>query len=51
MTEKTLQTLTTRLYKEVSNHAHREELIELMYQQLRDDVTCCGFENSPAETF
>lgn len=29
----------TRLFKEVSNHAHREELIELMYQQLCDDVS------------
>jgi len=38
MTPKTLQTLTTRLCDEIMRHPHREELIELMLDQLCDDT-------------
>ena len=37
MTNKTEQIRTAELIKEVSNHPHKEELIELMYEQMEDD--------------
>lgn len=38
MTEKTLKTLTTRLCEEIMHHPHREELLQLMLDQLCDDT-------------
>ena len=37
MTNRTEQIRTAELIRDVSNHPHKEELIELMYQQIRED--------------
>ena len=37
MNNRTEQIRTAELIRAVSNHKHKEELIELMYQQLEDD--------------
>ena len=37
MTNRTEQIRTAELIRDVSNHPHKEELIELMYQQVEDD--------------
>jgi len=38
MTNRTEQIRTAELIRDVSNHPHKEELIELMYQQIEDDT-------------
>ena len=38
MTNRTEQIRTAELIRDVSNHPHKEELINLMYQQLEDDT-------------
>ena len=37
MTNRTEQIRTAELIRDVSNHPHKEELIELMYQQIQED--------------
>ena len=37
MTNRTEQIRTAELIRDVSNHPHKEELIELMYQQIKED--------------
>ncbi len=37
MTDRTEQIRTAELIRDVSNHPHKEELIELMYQQIQED--------------
>jgi hypothetical protein len=38
MTEATLQRRTTQLAKEIANHPHREELLDLIQEQLIDQA-------------
>ena len=38
MTTRTEQIRTAELIKDVQNHAHKEELIALMYQQIQEDT-------------
>ena len=38
MTETTLQRRTNQLIAEVDAHPHREELLQLMYEQRCDDI-------------
>ena len=38
MTTRTEQIRTAELIKDVNNHAHKEELIALMYQQIQEDT-------------
>ena len=38
MTTRTEQIRTAELIKDVNNHAHKEELIKLMYQQIQEDT-------------
>ncbi len=38
MTEPTLQRRTKQLAQEIHNHPHREELLQLMQEQLMDDM-------------
>ena len=37
MTNRTEQIRTAELIRDVSNHPHKKELIELMYQQIHED--------------
>jgi len=38
MTTRTEQIRTAELIKDVRNHKHKEELVQLMYQQIQDDT-------------
>ena len=38
MTNRTQEIRTAELIKDVRNHKHKEELIQLMYQQIQDDT-------------
>ena len=38
MTNRTQDIRTAELIKDVGNHKHKQELFELMYQQLQDDT-------------
>ena len=40
MTNKTQDIRTAELIKDVGNHKHKEELVQLMYQQIQDDTYC-----------
>jgi len=42
MTNRTEEIRTNQLIKEVLSHPHKVELIELMYQQIRDDSDLNG---------
>ena len=37
MNEKTYTRRYNKLYNDISIHPHRDELLELMYQQIQDD--------------
>lgn len=38
MTNRTQDIRTAELIKDVGNHKHKQELVQLMYQQLQDDT-------------
>ena len=38
MTNRTQDIRTAELMKDVGNHKHKQELVQLMYQQLQDDT-------------
>ena len=40
MTNRTQDIRTAELIKDVGNHKHKQELVELMYQQIQDDTYC-----------
>ena len=44
MTNRTEQIRTAELIRDVSNHPHRDELINLMYEQMKDDQVSCYTE-------
>ena len=38
MTNRTQDIRTAELIKDVGNHKHKQELVQLMYQQIQDDT-------------
>jgi hypothetical protein len=41
MTNRTQEIRTAELIKDVRNHKYKEELVQLMYQQIQDDTVVC----------
>jgi len=39
MRNRTQEIRTAELIRDLNNHAHKDELLELMYQQLQEDST------------
>ena len=45
MTSTTLKRRTEQLIREIDNHSHKAELLELMYQQLQDDTDKIAYDS------
>ena len=41
MNEQTFTTRLTQLCEEINNHTHREELLQIMAEQVADDTEIC----------